>query len=116
MKTSYAVKWREPGGAAYVGRLELRPRALHLVGAGAGASVHRQIGYAELLGLRIGHDPEERVDGRRALVVERQQGAYHLTTTAFEAGMLHELIEHLSELVTARRALGDARQAQPRSR
>jgi hypothetical protein len=98
MKSSYAVKWREPGGEAYTGRLELRPRALHLVGAGGGASVDRQIGYAELEGLRIGHAVEERVDGRRALVIERPQGAYHLTSTTFEAGILHELIERLSEL------------------
>lgn len=75
MKTSYAVKWREPDGQAYVGRLELGPRALHLVGDAGGARVDRQIGYDELEGLRIGHDAGERVDGRRALVIERPQGA-----------------------------------------
>ena len=48
MKTSYAVKWHEPDGRAYVGRLELGPRALHLVGDAGGARVDRQIGYDEL--------------------------------------------------------------------
>src|SRR5439155_1062116 len=101
MKTSYAVKWREPDGRSYVGRLELGPRALHLVGGVGIASVDRQIGYDELEGLRIGHDAGERLDGRRALVIERPQGAYRLTSTVFEAGILHELVDRLSELSLA---------------
>ena len=101
MKTSYAVKWDEPDGRAYVGRLELGPRALHLVGDAGGARVVRQIGYDELEGLRIGHDAGERVDGPRALVIERPQGAYHLTSTAFDAGILQELVDRLSDLSLA---------------
>ena len=102
MKTSYAVKWREPGGEAYVGRLELGPRTLHLVGGDAnGARVDRRIGYDELQGLRIAHDAGERVDGRRSLVIERPQGAYHLTSTVFEAGILQELVDRLSDLSLA---------------
>jgi len=101
MKSSYAVKWREPGGKAYVGRLELGPRALHLVGDAGGARVDRRIGYDELQDLRIAHDPGERVDGRRALVIERPQGAYHLTSAVFEAGILHELVDRLSDLSLA---------------
>ncbi len=98
MKTSYAVKWREPDGQTYVGRLELGRRALHLVGDTGGAGVDRQIGYEELEGLHIGHDAGERLDGRRALVIERPHGAYHLTSTVFEAGILHELVDRLAEL------------------
>ena len=101
MNTSYAVRWREPDGQAYVGRLELGPRALRLVGAAGGTQVDRQIGYDELQGLRIGHDAEERLDGRRALVIERPQGAYHLTSTVLEAGILQELVDRLSDLSLA---------------
>ncbi len=101
MKTSYAVKWREPGGEAYVGRLELAPRALHLVGDADGARVDREIRYDELQGLRIAHDAGERLDGRRALVIERPQGAYHLTSAVFEAGILQELVDRLSDLSLA---------------
>lgn len=104
MKTSYAVKWHEPDGQAYVGRLELGPCALHLVGGAGGAGgagVDRKIGYDELQGLRIAHDACERVDGRRALVIERPQGAYRLTSTVFEAGILHELVDRLSDLSLA---------------
>lgn len=98
MKTSYAVEWQEPDGQAYVGRLELGPRALHLVGNSGDVNVDRQIGYDELEGLRIAHDA---VDGRRALVIERPQGAYHLTSTVFEAGILQELVDRLSDLSLA---------------
>lgn len=107
MKTSYSVTWREPGGEAYVGRLEFGPRALHLVGDADGARVDRRIGYDELQGLRIAHDAGERVDGRRALVIERPQGAYHLTSTVFEAGILQELVDRLADLSLAapRRAI-----------
>jgi hypothetical protein len=103
MNTSYAIKWREPDGQAYVGRLELGPRALRLVGDGADitGAVDRQIGYEELRSLRIGHDAAERVDGRRSLVIERPQGAYHLTSTVLEAGILQELVDRLSELSLA---------------
>lgn len=101
MKTSYAVKWHEPDGHAYVGRLELGARTLHLVGAGNGVKVDRQIGYDELQGLRIAHGADERVDGRRSLVIERPQGAYHLTSTVLETGILHELVDRLSGLSLA---------------
>lgn len=101
MKSSYSVKWREPDGQAYVGRLELGARALHLVGDAGGVKADRRIGYDELKGLRIGHDAGERVDGRRVLVIERPQGAYRLTSTVFEAGILQELVDRLSDLSLA---------------
>jgi hypothetical protein len=101
MSTSYAVKWREPDGHAYVGRLELGPRALRLVSDIGGAGVDRQIGYDELDGLRIGHDAGERLEGRRALVIERGHGAYHLTSTGLEAGILLELVDRLAALSLA---------------
>jgi hypothetical protein len=103
MTTSYAIKWREPDGGAYVGRLELGPRALHLLAdtPAHGDPVDRRIAYEDLSGLRIGHSPEERVDGRRALVIERAQGAYHLTSTLSEAGILHELVDRLAVLSLA---------------
>src|SRR5581483_1389788 len=112
MKTSYAVKWCEPDGQAYVGRLELGARALRLVGQpsdaksreksrGRRADIDRQIGYEELRGLHIAHDPSERVDGRRSLVIERPHGELHLTSTVLETGILQELVDRLSELSLA---------------
>ena len=49
--TTYAVKWREPDGQTFVGRLALGARTFRLVGRTPGAdgpTVDRQIGYDEL--------------------------------------------------------------------
>ena len=96
MKTTYAVKWREPDGRVYVGRLELGPRALLLAGGADGTAIDRQLEYAELESVHI-----ERLDGRRALVLELPQGAYHLTSLVLEAGILQELADRLSHLSPA---------------
>lgn len=96
MRTTYAVKWREPDEQVYVGRLELGPSALLLVGSSGGAEIDRQLDYSELAGLQI-----ERLDGRRALALELPEGAYHLTSIVLEAGILQELADRLSHLSPA---------------
>lgn len=99
VERSFAVKWCEPDGQSYVGRLELGPNALQLVGdSDAAVAVDRRFGYEELKGVRIGRLAGDRVDGRRALVLERSDGSYRLTSTAMEAGVLQELAERLAEL------------------
>src|SRR6266545_925998 len=77
MKTTYAVKWREPDGRIYVGSLALEPRKMRLEGRGLdGPLVDRQIGYEEVRGVRLGSHGSDRLDGRPALVVERADGRY----------------------------------------
>jgi len=99
MNTTYAVKWREPDGSTYVGRLALGPRALRLEGrASGGPVVDRQIGYEELQGLRIAHKGADRLDDRPALVVDRAGGSYLVTSTAMSAGILQELVDRLAGL------------------
>lgn len=99
MNTTYAVKWREPDGSTYVGRLALGPRALRLEGrASGGPAVDRQIGYEELQGLRIAHKGADRLDDRPALVVDRADGSYLVTSTAMSAGILQELVDRLAGL------------------
>lgn len=100
MKT-YAVKWREPDGKTYVGRLALGPRTLRLDGRRRGAEeppVNRQFGYEELRGLRIGSRGAERLDGRPALVVERPDGAYLVAGAGMGAPIVQELVDRLAEL------------------
>jgi hypothetical protein len=107
MNTTYAVKWREPDGSTYVGRLALGPRALWLEGrASDGPVVDRHIGYEEVQGLRIAHKGADRLDDRPALVVDRADGPYLVTSTAMGAGILQELVDRLASLrlAAARRA------------
>jgi hypothetical protein len=99
MTTTYAVKWREPDGETYLGRLEFAPKALVLEGRGEGEDgVKRTIGYDELRGFHIGQRTAERFDGQPALVVERPGGDYLVTSTVMHAGVLRELVHRLSEL------------------
>lgn len=98
--TTYAVKWREPDGATFVGRLALGPRNLRLDGrsaGGDGASVKRQFDYDELRGLQIG-SRDDRLDGRPALVVDRADGRYLVADAGMGAPVVHELVHRLAEL------------------
>jgi hypothetical protein len=99
MKTSYAVKWREPDDRTYLGRLEFGDKALVLEGSQNGrASVRRALDYDELGGFRLGRLSEEQLDGQPALVVERPGGDFLVTSTVMHAGVLQELIHRLSAL------------------
>ena len=100
MKT-YAVKWREPDGQTFIGRLVLGPRTLRLDGRRRGVeepAVNRQFGYEELRSLRIGNRGADRLDGRPALVVERPEGAYLIADAGMGAPIVQELVDRLVEL------------------
>lgn len=101
------MKWREPSGQIYLGRLTLGPRTLRLEGREPdGPAVDRQIGYEEVRGLRVGGNGPDRLDGRPTLVVERADGPYLLASAGMGAGIVQELVERLAELrlVAPRRA------------
>jgi hypothetical protein len=99
VKTTYAVKWREPDGQTYLGRLALGPRTLRLEGRGSGGpAVNRQIGYEEVQGLRLGSHGPDRLDGRPALVFERADGPYLVTSAGMSAGIVQELVDRLAGL------------------
>jgi hypothetical protein len=97
---TYAVKWREPDGATFVGRLALDARDLHLDGRLAGVdgpSVQRRFGYDELSGLQIG-SRTDRLDGRPAVVVDRAEGRYLVADAGIGALIVHELVDRIAEL------------------
>ncbi len=103
--TTYAVKWREPDGQTFIGRLALGPDALHLEGrrrGAEGAAVNRQFDYEELRDLRIGGRGVDRLDGRPALVVEGPDGAYLVTGAGMGAPIVQELGERLAALRPAK--------------
>jgi hypothetical protein len=107
MKTSYAVKWREPDGKTYLGRLEFAPKALVLEGRANGSPpTRRTLRYDELGGFHVGRAGAERLDGQAALVVECGGDEVLITSAVVHAGVLQELVYRLTELrlTTPRRA------------
>jgi hypothetical protein len=84
---TYAVKWREPDGQIFVGRLALSLRALQLDGRG----VSRELAYD---GLRVGAD---RLDGRPALALERADGRYLVAGVGLSAPVVQELADRIAE-------------------
>ena len=97
MSTTYAVKWREPDGRTYLGRLSLGTCALVSRGVDRADPVDRQIGYDEILGLRVG-GRADRFDGQPALVVDRADGRYLVTSAGLGAGIVQEVIDRLHAL------------------
>lgn len=99
MKT-YAVKWREPDGQTFVGRLALGPLTLVLDGRRRGVAepaVNRQLSYEELRGPRNGNRGVARLDGRPALVVEMPEGSYLVADAGMGAPIVQELVDRLAE-------------------
>ncbi|MCW2976803.1 MAG: hypothetical protein JWM06_2084 [Actinomycetia bacterium] len=99
MKTTYAVKWREPSGHTFLGRLEFSEEALVLEGRnGSEGAVVRTIAVQELTGFRLAQSADERLDGQATLVVERPSGDVLVTSSVVHAGVLQELVHRLSQL------------------
>jgi hypothetical protein len=99
MTPSYAVKWREPDGHVFLGKLQFEPTALVLEGRNGGeGTVRRTIDLGAVNGFRLGRDADERLDGRPTLVVEQPTGALFVTSTVVHAGVLQEVADRLSEL------------------
>jgi hypothetical protein len=99
--TTYAVKWREPSGQTFIGRLAFGARTLRLDGRRSGANeapVYRHLRYDELQSLRIGSRGADRLDGRPALVVEWLEGAYLFAGAGQGAPIVQELVDRLVAL------------------
>jgi hypothetical protein len=106
---TYAVKWREPDGQTFVGRLALGLYMLHLDGRRHGLdepAVNRQFGYEELRSPRVGNRGTDRLDGRPALVVERGEGSYLVSDAGMGAPIVQELAERLALLVGPQETCG----------
>ena len=98
MKTTYAVKWREPDGQTYLGRLALGARTLGLEGRQRGGpAVSRQISYEGILSLRIGGRGADRLDGQPALVVDRADGRYYISSAGMGSRIVQEVAERLAD-------------------
>jgi hypothetical protein len=98
---SYAVIWREEGGLSYAGRLELGSSELRLLGSGPRSTLARvRVPYGDVVAVRIGRSPAERLDGARSVILERRAGAPVMIGAVSGVGVVFELAEVLADLAT----------------
>ena len=94
MPRTYAVIWQENGFPPYAGKLVVGRRRLSLEGSATGArqSLHRLL-YDEIARVRMGRAPEERLEGRSTVVLERRQGAPLRIATVNGVGETNEVAD-----------------------
>lgn len=93
---TYAVIWRENSGPVCVGQLRFLGRTLRLEGrTRGGAEAALELRPGDVLAAGIGRDGRDRLDGRRAVAVERVSGGRVLIASAGGVGELHEIADRL---------------------
>lgn len=73
MNTSYGVFWQQAGSEVVAGRLELLPLGFRLTSdehEAAGEEIH----YEDLAAIRIAIQPDDELEGKPAVVIERRAG------------------------------------------
>ena len=98
--SSYPVVWQEEGRLSATGKLVLDPDAVVLSGiARDRMPVCERLPYAEIETIRVGRARNERLNGERALLVERLDDGM-VRIAVLGAGMLGELATLLAALAT----------------
>jgi hypothetical protein len=98
----YAVVWRTGDGPTSSGRLELGDDGLVLHGSGEHDGL--RIPFDELSSAEIGRGAQERINGDRSLVLERQSCERVLVAALGGVGLLGELTDLLARLRAERAA------------
>lgn len=96
---TYAVRWREPDGQHFVGRLSFGAAALRLDGRqpdAKGSAVVREFGYEDLRSPRSDGTTIERLDGRPAVVVDGADGRYLIASVGLGGPIVQEIVDRLA--------------------
>jgi hypothetical protein len=94
---SYAVVWREPDASLATGKLVLEPDSLRFEGLARGRLVRRRLAYERLVGVRIGREPAEKINGNPTIVLDRRS-ARSLFVEPIGPGLLSEIAGLVAEL------------------
>lgn len=102
VRRSHAVTWHEDGLPNYTGKLELTPAGLRFEGASAhGRTSVQTLRYDDIASVRIGRGPDERLQGRPTLLLERRSGGVIRITSLTGLGVIRELADNLEASVSA---------------
>jgi hypothetical protein len=98
MYRSYGVVWREGTQPLGRGKLQLHARSLLLDGMNGSGPASHEIAYDDLLLVRVGRAPADRIAGRPSLVLELRSGELLAIASVAEAGVIGELAERIAAL------------------
>ena len=97
--SSYAVLWSDLVGEIESGKLELEPNGLRFEGRRGRTSAQVQrVYYDDIEDVHVGRMPQERIDGRPALVLRLARGGPLRIGSVDGPGTLTELAERLVPL------------------
>jgi hypothetical protein len=96
MQEGYAVVFRSEGTEA-AGRLEIEQERLLLRGRASDGLLELAIPFSELVEVRVGRRPNERLNGYRTLLLERQTGPA-VTVALLGVALLPEITDLLVSL------------------
>jgi len=102
MHERYAVVFREQGGAAAAGALEMGPDGLLLRGGAGQLPAELSVPFADIAEVRIGRRPPDRLNGYATLVLERAHMP-SVQVAPLGAGLLHEIADLVSSLTVEHR-------------
>ena len=94
MNTSYGVFWQQAGSEVVAGRLEMLPLGFRLTSdehEAAGEEIH----YEDLAAIRIGIQPDDELEGKPAVVIERRAGPSIRVAGVAARGLVSELARGL---------------------
>jgi hypothetical protein len=96
---SLPVVWTDNANAPLPGRLELAGTHLQLVGGSRNEDRSRELKVADIASTRLGRSADERIGGRRTLVLELRDGGT-IRIAGFERpGALRELADRLQAAI-----------------
>src|SRR5215831_20192531 len=98
MRTSYGVLWRNGGQPPMIGTLEFRSRRLRLEPSGEPRAPALDVAYEDLSGVRVATDPDDRIDGRSTLILERRSAKPVHLASAAQPVVVAEIAERLAAI------------------
>jgi len=105
VRGSHAVTWHEDGLPNYTGKLELTPAELRFEGASArGRTSVQTLRYEDIASVRVGRGPDERLQGRPTLLLERRSGGLIRISSLTGLGTIRELADNVAASVLAARS------------
>ena len=99
MRQSHAVVWAIGEATPNVGRLEIGPAGVRLVGSTGHRSVECVVPVADMTGVHVAREGAERVNGLRAIVLDTVVGSPVRIAAVAGAGAILEIAQAVGRLL-----------------